>query len=51
MPRVSVLMPCRDAAAWLNEAIASLEAQTFADYEVVAVDDASTDETDRKSVV
>jgi len=45
VPRVSVLMPCRDAAAWLNEAIASLEAQTFADYEVVAVDDASTDET------
>lgn len=45
MPRVSVLMPCRDAAAWLHEAIASLEAQTFTDFEVVAVDDASTDET------
>jgi glycosyltransferase involved in cell wall biosynthesis len=38
-------MPCRDAAAWLHEAIASLEAQTFTDFEVVAVDDASTDET------
>src|SRR5690606_19575412 len=38
-------MPCRDAAAWLPEAIASLEAQTFADYEVVVVDDGSSDAT------
>lgn len=45
MPRVTILMPCRDAAAWLPEAIASLEAQTFRDYEVVAVDDGSRDDT------
>lgn len=45
MPRVSILMPCRDAAAWLPEAIASLEAQTFDAYEVVAVDDGSSDAT------
>src|SRR5690606_39906083 len=38
-------MPCRDAAAWLPEAIASLEAQTFDAYEVVAVDDGSSDAT------
>jgi len=45
LPRVSILMPCRNAAARLPETIASLEAQTFADYEVVAVDDGSSDAT------
>ncbi|HEX6940542.1 MAG TPA: glycosyltransferase [Longimicrobiales bacterium] len=45
MARVSILMPCRDAAARLPDAIASLEAQTFGDYEVIAVDDGSRDGT------
>lgn len=45
MPRVSVLLPARDAAVWLAAAIASLEAQTFSDYEVIAVNDGSTDAT------
>ncbi|HSJ09459.1 MAG TPA: glycosyltransferase, partial [Longimicrobiales bacterium] len=43
MPRVSVLLPCRDVAAYLPEAIASLDAQTFTDFEVIAVDDGSSD--------
>lgn len=43
MPRLSVLLPCRDAAAYLDQAIRCLEAQTYRDYEVVAVDDGSTD--------
>lgn len=45
MRRVSILMPCRDAAQHLPAAIASIRAQTFPDFEVVAVDDGSTDET------
>ena len=45
MPRVSVLLPCRNAAAFLRACIASLQAQTFSDFEVVSVDDASSDET------
>ena len=44
-PRVSVLLPCRDAARWLPDCIDSLETQTLVDYEVVAVDDGSGDET------
>jgi len=44
-PRLSVLLPCRNAAAHLPEAIASIEAQTFTDFEVLAVDDGSTDAT------
>ncbi len=47
MPRISVLLPCRDAATTLAEAVASLQAQTYADFEVIAVDDGSRDETGR----
>jgi hypothetical protein len=40
-PTVSVLLPVRDGVAHLAEAIQSLEAQTLADSEVLAVDDGS----------
>jgi glycosyltransferase involved in cell wall biosynthesis len=42
---ISVLLPCRNAASSLGEALASLAHQTFRDFEIVAVDDGSTDET------
>lgn len=42
---VSVLLPVRDGAVHLPDAIASLEAQTLTDFEVVAVDDGSRDAT------
>ncbi|HSJ15710.1 MAG TPA: glycosyltransferase [Longimicrobiales bacterium] len=45
LPRVSVLMPCRDAAAHLAEALDSILAQTFADFELIAVEDGSRDGT------
>jgi glycosyltransferase involved in cell wall biosynthesis len=44
-PQVSVLLPCYNAAAALPEALDSLLAQTLADFEIVAVDDGSTDDT------
>uniref|UniRef100_A0A832I6U0 Glycosyltransferase n=1 Tax=Eiseniibacteriota bacterium TaxID=2212470 RepID=A0A832I6U0_UNCEI len=43
MPKVSVLVPVRDAAPWLEASLASLWRQRFAEFEVVAVDDGSTD--------
>jgi glycosyltransferase involved in cell wall biosynthesis len=43
LPRVSVLLPVRNAEATLGECLASLAAQTLADHEVVAVDDHATD--------
>ena len=43
MPEISVLMPVRDAAPWLDASLASLWRQTFRDFEVIAVDDGSTD--------
>lgn len=47
-PLVSVLLPVRDGAAHLDEAIASIEEQSFIEFEVVAVDDGSLDDTYRK---
>jgi glycosyltransferase involved in cell wall biosynthesis len=44
-PRVSILLPCRDAAAYLPDTIASIQAQSYRDFEIVAVDDGSTDAT------
>lgn len=43
MPRVSILLPVRNAAATLPAALASLAGQTFTDCELVAVDDGSSD--------
>ena len=43
MPRVSVLLPVRDAAPHLLACLDSLAAQTLADHEVIAVDDGSRD--------
>lgn len=42
-PRVSVVLPFRDAAATLAAALDSIAAQTFADWEGVLIDDGSRD--------
>jgi glycosyltransferase involved in cell wall biosynthesis len=44
-PRFSVTIPAYNAASTLAETVASVQAQTFADWEVVIVDDGSTDDT------
>lgn len=44
-PRLSVLLPVRDGARFLREALASVLAQTLQDFELLVVDDGSTDET------
>ena len=45
MPRVSVVIPACNAAAFVREAIDSALAQTHPDIEVIAIDDGSTDGT------
>lgn len=43
LPLVSVLLPVRNGASWLGEALASIQGQTLADFELIVVDDGSTD--------
>ena len=45
MPLLSVVVPTRDRSERLRAALQSLRAQTFADFEVIVVDDGSTDDT------
>ena len=42
-PRVSVLVPCYNLGAYLDEAVGSVLAQTYQDFEILIVDDGSTD--------
>lgn len=43
LPKVSVVMNCYNAQKYLREAIDSVYAQTYSDWEIVFLDDASTD--------
>ncbi len=44
-PALSIVMPVRNEARHLPAALASLERQSFRDWELIAVDDGSTDAT------
>lgn len=44
-PAVSVVMPVRNGGATVAAAVSSLRSQTCADFELIAIDDHSTDET------
>lgn len=47
LPAISVVMPVYNGEAHIAEAIDSILAQTFTDFEFIIVDDASTDATSR----
>lgn len=44
-PRISVVLPVHNGARYLAEAVGSVRAQTFRDWELILVDDASSDDT------
>ncbi len=45
MPSISVIMPCFNVEKYMEKAIDSLLGQTFSDFELIIVDDGSTDGT------
>lgn len=45
MPAVSVILPVYNVAPWLPPCLESIAAQTFRDYQLILVDDGSTDES------
>ncbi|HLG55922.1 MAG TPA: glycosyltransferase [Vicinamibacterales bacterium] len=44
-PGVSVLLPVRNGLPWLGAAVASVCGQTFSDFELIIIEDGSTDGT------
>lgn len=44
-PCISVVLPTHNGSRYLDQSVASLAAQTFPNWELIIVDDASTDET------
>src|SRR6185437_4667382 len=45
VPAISVLMPAYNAAEHIEQSIGSLLQQTFTEFEIIVVDDGSTDDT------
>ena len=46
-PAITVLMPIYNCAPYLEEAIRSTLRQSFKDFELLLIDDGSTDDTDK----
>lgn len=46
-PKITVLMPAYNVAKYITKAINSVLAQTFTDFELLIINDGSTDDTEK----
>lgn len=46
-PAISIIMPCYNTEKYIGKTMTSIFSQTFGDYEIIMVDDGSTDSTPR----
>jgi glycosyltransferase involved in cell wall biosynthesis len=46
MPKVSVILPCYNGSLWISDAVKSVLRQTLDDFELVIIDDGSTDNSE-----
>ena len=46
MPLVSIILPAYNGAQWIQKAIRSVLAQSFSDFELIIINDGSTDDTE-----
>lgn len=50
-PRVSIIIPCYNTASYVSDALDSVFAQTFTDFEVIVINDGSPDTPALRSVL
>lgn len=45
MPKISIVIPCYNSEEYLKECLQSVLSQTFSDFEIICIDDCSSDKT------
>ena len=48
---ISVIVPVYNVYDWLDQCMQSIVDQTFRDFEIILINDGSTDESDKKCLV